>query len=274
MSSYDIRRPMITAPTEMGQLTQIKSYLIQLADQLGFALNDIAGRTAVSAASTETKSTERAAADPDLESRFVAFQSQIIGGSVADTMTLGKRLVGGDGSEIDIDELRTPGCYYSPDGKYIEGSPAYGGFRLEVKQLEGSTGILQVAYYEDREASRYFDGSEWTEWAIFARLAEQGVRESWHYRKWRNGTFEAFGIFAVTPASSEKGDVLWSTGDVSVKAPFAISTAVITGTVEGDRWLTNTAYTNNAISFRIMSDGEIGTSTALAVQLHVVGTYA
>lgn len=272
--SYNIRRPQITAPTTEGQISQIKSYLFQLADTLGFALGDLARGGTVSASAGTTESNERAAADPELEARFVAFQSQIIGGSVADTMTLGKRLEGGDGSEVDIDLLRTPGCYYSPDGNYIEGIPAYGGFRLEVKQLEGETGILQVAYYEDREASRYFDGTKWTEWAIFARLAEQSIREGWHCRKWRDGTFEAFGIFAVTPSSSMVSGTLYRTNNLSVKAPFAISKAVITGTVEGDRWLTNAAYANNAISFRIMSDGEIATSTALAVQLHVSGTYA
>lgn len=36
--SYDIRKPMISAPTAEGQLLQIKSYLIQLVDQLNFAL--------------------------------------------------------------------------------------------------------------------------------------------------------------------------------------------------------------------------------------------
>ena len=36
--SYDIRKPMITESTERGQLLQIKSYLIQLVDQLNFAL--------------------------------------------------------------------------------------------------------------------------------------------------------------------------------------------------------------------------------------------
>jgi hypothetical protein len=36
--SHDIRKPMISAPTAEGQLLQIKSYLIQLVDQLNFAL--------------------------------------------------------------------------------------------------------------------------------------------------------------------------------------------------------------------------------------------
>lgn len=39
MSSFDIKLPNITSPTERGQLEQIRSYLYQLAEQLKWALN-------------------------------------------------------------------------------------------------------------------------------------------------------------------------------------------------------------------------------------------
>ncbi len=39
--SQNIRKPMITAPTAEGQLSQIKSYLIQLVEQLNFALQTL-----------------------------------------------------------------------------------------------------------------------------------------------------------------------------------------------------------------------------------------
>lgn len=170
--SYDIRKPMITAPTPEGQLSQIKSYLLQLADQLGFALNDIAKGTPATASAETAKSTERAADDPGLESRFVAFQSQIIGGSVADTMTLGKRLEGTEAEKYDLNALKTPGCYYSPDGAFIENSPTDGGFRLEVKLIDGDDRILQSAYYGARHGARYFDGSEWSEWSEWAERTQ------------------------------------------------------------------------------------------------------
>ncbi|MGM9642334.1 MAG: collagen-like protein, partial [Eubacteriales bacterium] len=41
--SYDIRKPQIYAPTAEGQLLQIKSYLIQLVDQLNYALVTLEG---------------------------------------------------------------------------------------------------------------------------------------------------------------------------------------------------------------------------------------
>lgn len=37
----DIRKPMIMAPTTEGQISQIKSYLIQLVEQLNFALRTL-----------------------------------------------------------------------------------------------------------------------------------------------------------------------------------------------------------------------------------------
>lgn len=39
--SYDIRKPQITSPTPEGQLLQVKSYLIQLVDQLNYALHTL-----------------------------------------------------------------------------------------------------------------------------------------------------------------------------------------------------------------------------------------
>lgn len=40
---YDIRKPQISAPTEQGQLFQIKSYLLQLVEQLNYAFHALEG---------------------------------------------------------------------------------------------------------------------------------------------------------------------------------------------------------------------------------------
>lgn len=271
---------MITAPTAEGQISQIKSYLIQLTDQLEFSLNDIAKAPAVTAPAETPTSTERAVADPDLESRFVAFRSQVIGGSIADTMTLGKRLTGADGAEIDLDNLKTPGCYYSPDGKYIESGPAGGGFRLEVKLAEDDKKILQTAYYGEMQTTRYFDGNEWSPWLQTSLgadfVSETGKSDGWNYRKWSSGTYEMYGVFEVTPTSSKLNGTLYRTNDIQITTPFAITAdAVVTGMGSGDFWLTNGVYANeNAISIRIMCDKDIGTADAITVRLHVIGSYA
>ena len=38
---YDIRKPQITSPTAEGQLLQVKSYLLQLVEQLNYALHTL-----------------------------------------------------------------------------------------------------------------------------------------------------------------------------------------------------------------------------------------
>jgi hypothetical protein len=283
--NYDIRKPLITAPTLEGQLLQAKSYLIQLVDQINFALNDLSkGNVSTSAAAV--KSTETAGVNLGLESRFVAFQSQIVGGSVADTMTLGKRLTASDGAEIDLDNLRTPGCYYSPDGAYIESSPAVSGFRLEVKLAESDEKILQTAYYEGKTASRHFDGAAWSPWLLSAVSAEpkpiivdfvteRGKADGWTYRKWASGIYEAFGSFEVTPVAPQINGTLYRTEDILIPVPFSIrEDAVVSGTGADNYLLTNGAYASEgAISFRIVSDKEIGTTAPIKVLLHVCGTY-
>ena len=41
MSSFDIKFPNVSAPTDRGKLEQIRSYLYQLAEQLNWILNSI-----------------------------------------------------------------------------------------------------------------------------------------------------------------------------------------------------------------------------------------
>lgn len=289
--SYDIRKPQISDTTPQGQISQIKSYLIQLAGELGFALNDIAKGNGGASVSDAPK-TSSASATSGLEARFVAFQSQIIGGSIADTMTLGKRLTGTEAEPVDLDEQKTPGCYYSPDGAFIVNNPTAKGFRLEVKLTEGDEKILQTLYYGGAMVARYFDGSKWSAWLQFASSAatvgdepsalsadfvtERGKKDGWTYRKWNGGTYEMFGIFEVTPASSEIGGTLYRSNDIQIPTPFPITgDAVVTGMGSGDFWLTNGVYANdNAISIRIMCDKAISTADTIAVSLHVIGTYA
>jgi hypothetical protein len=59
--SMNIRYPSITAATDRERIAQIKSYLIQLADQLNYALPTIAGSTGTQ--TIETQSSEMALYD-------------------------------------------------------------------------------------------------------------------------------------------------------------------------------------------------------------------
>ncbi len=58
--SYDIRKPQITSPTAEGQLLQVKSYLLQLVEQLNYALHTIenqSGNVTVKNGGTSLEST-------------------------------------------------------------------------------------------------------------------------------------------------------------------------------------------------------------------------
>lgn len=75
--STNIRLPNINAKTEAGQLLQVKSYLLQLAEQLNFALQDVeskaAANTPQNAASSSTSNTEKEA-----QSAFASIKALII----------------------------------------------------------------------------------------------------------------------------------------------------------------------------------------------------
>lgn len=74
---FDLRYPNITAPDEKGMLTQMKSYLHQLVEQLQWALNDLSVNASVYAASTP----QSQASEPtkvDSEATFNSIKSLII----------------------------------------------------------------------------------------------------------------------------------------------------------------------------------------------------
>ena len=60
--SYDIRKPLISAPTPEGQLSQVKSYLLQLVEQLNFALHTLEKNSGNGSATNSGASSGSAAA--------------------------------------------------------------------------------------------------------------------------------------------------------------------------------------------------------------------
>lgn len=107
-------------------------------------------------------------------------------------------------------------------------------------------------------------------------VIEAGTSGGWTYRKWKKGTYEMHGSFDVTPTSSERGEVLYQTNAIEVPVPFPITEdAVVTGAVGDGLWLSGGGYASaSAVSFKIMSDKEIGTTEGVKVRLCAVGTYA
>ena len=110
--------------------------------------------------------------------------------------------------------------------------------------------------------------------AYYRKFAEHGTAEGWTYIKWLGGTYEMYGVFEVTPESSEKGETLYLTSAIAIKTPFKVAEdVVVTGTGEGAYWLAGGAYADaDNISIKLISDTAI--TEAVKVRLHVVGTYA
>jgi len=76
--AIDIRLPNINATSEMGQLTQIRSYLYQFAEQMRWALNTIEGGNTSSVVNASTGRTYETAEPNDAESTFNSIKSLII----------------------------------------------------------------------------------------------------------------------------------------------------------------------------------------------------
>ena len=104
-------------------------------------------------------------------------------------------------------------------------------------------------------------------------VTANGTSDGWNYKKWHTETYEMYGSFAVTPASADKGESLYITNDIVIPTPFDISEdAVVTGSVEGNRWLADCRFAaTRAVSVKVMSDSEISTAEPVVIHLHVIG---
>lgn len=105
-------------------------------------------------------------------------------------------------------------------------------------------------------------------------VVEQGKAGGWSYKKWRGGSFEAFGTFDVTPTASEQMNTLYRSELIVITLPFPIGEdTVVYGSVSGGYWLGNSNRSgDNSISVRIMSDDTINTTESVTLRLHAVGT--
>lgn len=213
----------------------------------------------------------------------------IFGGSV-DSLKLGTRLTATEAAPISLDDVLTPGCYYSPNAEnsqYIANCPyTDGGFGLKVRELQHKDYIRQTLYFGRTTLWRHYNGSEFSDWvrvmvstwfdsACTDYVIETGTAEGWRYKKWKGGTYEMFGIFHVTASESTLNGTLYRTNNITIAAPFTITSAFVSGTAVGHYWLTNAGKTasTSAITLRIMSDETISTTAEIEVRLTAFGTY-
>ena len=215
----------------------------------------------------------------------------IFGGSV-DSLKLGTSLLATASAPLDLNDIKTPGCYYSPGeaySKYISNSPhTTGGFALEVREMQSKNYIRQTMSYGRTTFLRHWNGTEWNDWlrymitdettGVAADLViEAGEAEGWTYKKWKSGTYEMFGYFDVKPTecTQQSGRIVWRTNSIGIKAPFKIASACAAGTVQGYCWLSNSGISTDHeyVAIRLLSTEEISTSGTFNVRLSVVGKY-
>ena len=97
--SFDITYPKISAPTEKGQIEQIRSYLYQLADQLKWALKSIEDGTQAVQITSNAKSSKGTGvlSEEEAQSTFKSIKSLIISSAdIVDAYTevISSRLAG------------------------------------------------------------------------------------------------------------------------------------------------------------------------------------
>lgn len=211
-------------------------------------------------------------------------------GNTMDYLKLGARITATAAAPKSLNTYKTPGNYYSPNAdnsRYITDSPyTAGGFGLIVREMQTTSYIRQELYYGRTTWIRHWDGSEWSGWwrylttteaetAASDYVIENGTSDGWIYKKWKGGTYQAFGIFEVTPTSSTLNGSLYRTNNMTIDLPFTIKSAIVSGTAVGFYWITNGGISGtSAITLRLMSDKTFSTATTIEVRLEVVGTYA
>lgn len=214
---------------------------------------------------------------------------QAQGGGNIDTLVLGIQIVATADAPVTLNDYKTPGNYYSQNAdnsQYITNSPyTAGGFGLTVRQMQTTGYIRQEMFYGRTTWIRHFDGTEWSDWwryqtttvpetASADYVIETGVSDGWTWKKWKDGTYQAFGTFTVTPSESTLNGTLYRTNNMTIALPFKISSAYVSGTAVGFYWITNGGISgDSAITLRLMSDKEFTADKAIEVRLTLMGTY-
>ena len=222
------------------------------------------------------------------EALFASSVAEDIGNTM-DYLKLGAKITATAAAPVSLNNYKTPGNYYSPNAdnsRYITDNPnTEGGFGLIVREIQTTNYIRQELYYGRTTWIRHWDGSSWSGWwrylttnvaetAASDYVIENGTSGGWTYKKWKGGTYQAFGIFEVTPTSSTVNGSLYRTNNMTIDLPFTIKSAIVSGTAVGFYWITNGGPSGTgAITLRLMSDKTFSTTNPIEVRLEVVGTY-
>lgn len=162
----------------------------------------------------------------DTEEEGIDVGAPIHGGGV-DNLTLGEKITATSAAPINLNNIKTPGNYYSPsatNSEYIQNSPyTTGGFSLIVREIQSVNMIRQELFYGRTNWQRHYNSSDgtWSEWLRYLMteypettaadfVTETGVwnidnsdtnKGYWRYRKWKSGAIDMNGLIKVEPVS-------------------------------------------------------------------------
>ena len=107
------------------------------------------------------------------------------------------------------------------------------------------------------------------------KIIEEGTSNGWTYKKWKNGTYEMFGVFTYssTAVNTASGSAYYS-NTLYITTPFSISSAIISGNASQLCTIVNSENTEDTITFRLLSPKTLSAGVAtIYVNLYVVGQY-
>lgn len=231
-----LRLPNINGLSEKEMIQQIRNYLYQLVGDLQYELDSLGKASSSTTGQSTQDSTSRSVPTMSIQSLFYSLKPMIM-------------------KSTDITDAYYKAIVENLSGTYVTEKD------FNAYKTRTDTAITDIITFQ----------IECTDYVI-----EHGTRDGWTYKKWKNGTYEMYGFFDVTAASSDIISTLYRTNDIEVATPFSINDdAVVTGTVVGNCWLANAVYAHeNAVSIRIMSDETISLTEPVTVRLHVAGTYS
>lgn len=266
--SVNLRYPNITAAQEREQLAQIKSYLYQLVDQLNYALPTLG--TDQSSGAYEVQGGELSYYE--LRSLIISTTSELHDQyeklyKRLETDYAGKAEFNALSNELKsltstVNTLWTAATNLEATDKAIRAS--IDSMNTTIKNLQTSVRGMEVTV-ATIESMRDF-------------VEETGNADGWTYKKWYNGDYDMVGTFTMATTSDSIAEGSMFRSEVlSIQAPFAIDSAVVSGSADDLFLIANGGVTStedgNSISFVLLRSSAFNAGTEITVRIRVTGTY-
>lgn len=242
--SVNIRFPNITAGTEAQQITQIRSFLHQLVEQLNWVLSNMESGTATQ---TEAQSTSLSTSEfEELRAMMVRLSREI---------------------DTKVEQFVTKNALDDAVAEAIDGY-------AKTEDLEGFVTEDELeGMVTDEELSQM----------IVDHISDERVVSTecgfWRLNRYKSGLCRLEGSFLVTPSTSEVRTVLYRSNTFEIPIPNSIATEAVTATAKGCCFVEYEGISvdeetqESFLCFRLVSDAEFPADRSIEVGFSVTGTY-